>query len=261
MLRALWTAASGMEAQELNISIISNNLANVDTNGYKKSRVDFQDLLYQTIRAPGAPSAEDQIMPTGIEVGHGVKQAATLKIFSQGEFQLTNNPLDLVIEGDGFFQVLLPNGITAYTRAGAFKVDAQGQIVTSDGYLLQPALTIPAGATDIAVGLDGTVTVNDNGTVTNIGTIQTVRFPNPAGLKSIGKNLLLETDASGAPVPGQPHIDFGYGSIAQGYLEMSNVKAVEEMVKMIVAQRAYELNSKVIQTGDAMLQTANTLKR
>lgn len=257
----MWTAASGMSAQEYNIDTISNNLANVDTAGYKKVRTDFQDLLYQNVQNAGAPVSEDLRVPTGIFVGHGVKIAATQRVFSQGEFQMTENPFDIVIEGEGFFQIQMPDGNIAYTRGGSFKLDSQGQLVTSNGFVVEPNITFPAGATEFTVGIDGTITANVDGTIQEIGTMNTVRFVNPAGLKAIGRNLLKETEASGAPIEGQPTITQGYGGLLQGYLEMSNVKAVEEMVKMITAQRAYELNSKVIQTSDRMLEIANTLKR
>ncbi|MCK5684938.1 flagellar basal-body rod protein FlgG [bacterium] len=261
MLRAMWTAASGMSAQEYNIDTISNNLANVDTSGYKKVRTDFQDLLYQNIQNAGAPVSADLKVPTGVFVGHGVKIAATQRVFSQGEFQMTENPFDVVIEGEGFFQIQQPDGNIAYTRGGAFKLDSQGQMVTSNGFLVEPAITFPSGATEFTIGIDGTVTANVDGSVQEIGSLSTVRFVNPAGLRAVGRNLLQETEASGTPIEGQPSITAGFGSLLQGYLEMSNVKAVEEMVKMITAQRAYELNSKVIQTSDRMLEIANTLKR
>jgi flagellar basal-body rod protein FlgG len=261
MLTALWTAASGMAAQEFNIDTISNNLANVDTTGYKKVRADFEDLLYQNIQNAGAPVSEDLKVPTGVFIGHGVKLAATQRIFTQGEFQMTDNPFDVVIEGDGFFQVEQPDGTTAYTRSGAFKIDSEGRLVTSDGFLITPAITFPPGATDFTVGMDGTVTAVIDGNQEELGNITLVRFPNPAGLKSVGRNLYVKTDSSGDPIEGQPSIDDGFGKLLQGYIETSNVKAVEEMVKMITSQRAYELNSKVIQTGDRMLEVANTLKR
>lgn len=262
MLRTLWTAATGMQAQNLNIDVISNNLANVNTVGFKRSRADFQDLLYETLRPAGVASAAGNEVPTGIQIGHGVRPVATQKIFLQGDFQHTKNQLDMAIEGAGFFQVLQPNGETAYTRAGAFKVDGEGRAVTSDGYLMTPEITIPADATAISVGADGTVSVLQAGAAeaTEIGSVELVNFINPAGLRGIGRNLMLETTASGAPIAGTPGED-GLGTIAQGFVEMSNVNVVDEMVGMITAQRAYELNSKAIQAADDMLQTAATIKR
>ncbi len=250
MIRALFTAATGMQAQQLNLDTIANNLANVNTTGFKRNRVDFQDLLYQTLR------------PAGIQVGHGTRPVATQKIWSQGNFQQTENPLDLVIEGDGFFQVTRPDGTIAYTRAGAFKRDSQGQIVNSDGYVLQPALTIPEGTTSISIGSDGTVSVITAGQSTpqQLGQIELARFMNPAGLNAIGKNLFLPTAASGQATTGTPGLD-GFGTINQGFLEMSNVSVVEEMVQMIAAQRAFEVNSKAIRSADEMLAISNNLSR
>jgi flagellar basal-body rod protein FlgG len=262
MIRTLWTAATGMQAQNLNIDVISNNLANVNTVGFKRSRADFQDLLYETLRPAGVASAAGNEVPTGIQVGHGVRPVATRRIFLQGDFQLTRNQLDMAIEGAGFFQVLQPNGETAYTRAGSFKVDGEGRVVTSDGYLMTPEITIPADASAVSIGSDGTVSVIQAGAAdaSEIGSVELVNFINPAGLSAIGRNLLLETAASGAPIAGTPGED-GLGTIAQGYVEMSNVNVVDEMVGMITAQRAYELNSKAIQAADDMLQTASTIKR
>ena len=262
MLKALWIAATGMEAQNLNIDIISNNLANVNTSGFKKDRPDFEDLMYQTIKLAGAPATSQTQVPTGIDVGQGVRPVAVQKIFSQGDYKQTNNPLDLAIEGDGFFQILLPNGDLAYTRAGAFKLDRDGRLVTADGNPLQPEITIPQDAEAISIGEDGTVSVLQPGNTapTQLGQIQLVRFINPAGLKSLGRNLFMPTDSSGEPILGVPG-ENGFGTIAQGYLEMSNVSVVEEMVNMILAQRAYEINAKAIQTADEMLQMANNIKR
>lgn len=262
MLRSLWIAASGMEAQTLNIDVISNNLANVNTAGFKRSRADFQDLLYQTLRAPGSSSSTGTEVPTGIQLGQGVRPVAVQKLFLQGDYQQTQNELDMAIEGNGFFQVMQPNGEVAYTRSGAFKLDSEGRVVTSDGYALDPEITVPTDATGIYIGTDGTVSVMQPGNTeaSEIGTIELARFPNPAGLQSIGRNLLLPTTASGAAVTGTAGED-GFGTIAQGFLEMSNVSVVEEMVNMIVAQRAYEINSKAIQTSDEMLQLANNVKR
>lgn len=262
MIRALWTAATGMRAQQLHIDVIANNLANVDTVGFKKTRVDFQDLMYQTLRPPGADSTTTTKIPTGIQVGLGVRTAALEKIFLQGNFKQTGNPFDIAIEGKGFFRVQLPNGELAYTRAGAFKLDDQGRIVTSDGYPLDPIITIPQDAIDVSIGEDGTVSVLQPGatTYTQVGQIILVDFANPAGLRAIGRNLFRETDTSGAPIEGTPGQD-QFGTLAQGYVESSNVDVVEEMVNLIVAQRAYEANSKAIQTGDDMLRIANELKR
>ena len=262
MIRALWSAASGMLAQELNIDTISNNLANVNTTGFKRSRVDFQDLMYQSFRTAGAMAAGGTQIPTGIQVGHGSRPVATQKIFSQGDFMQTEAPLDMVIEGDGFFPVLLGDGTIAYTRAGAFKQDGQGRVVTSDGYLLQPGITIPASATDISISSDGTVeiTLPNANAPQQVGVIQLAKFANPAGLESIGRNLFAETTASGAAIMGNPGSN-GFGTIAQGVLEMSNVKLVEEMVNLIVAQRAYEISSKSIQAADEMLGIANNIRR
>lgn len=262
MIRSLFTAATGMAAQQLNIDVITNNLANVNTAGFKKSRVDFQDLLYQTIRPAGVVEAQGAQVPTGIQVGLGTRPAAIQKIFSQGDFQQTNNPLDLVVEGDGFFQIQLPNGDTAYTRDGGFKIDGQGRIVTSDGYPLMPEITIPAEATSISIGSDGTVSISLPGQSApqEIGNIQLAKFANPAGLMNMGRNLFTQSAASGEAVVDTPGMN-GLGGIADQMLEMSNVNVVEEMVNMITAQRAYEINSKAIQTSDEMLSTANNLRR
>lgn len=261
MMRALWSAASGMVAQQLNVDTIANNLANVNTAGYKRQRVDFQDLLYQTIHSPGTPVADGVQLPTGIQVGLGTRAAATTKVFTQGTFQETGNPLDLVIEGDGFFQVLTPNGDLAYTRAGAFKLDSNNNIVTPDGYQLEPALAIPANAESISVGADGTVAVTLAGETDpqSVGQISVARFANPAGLRNIGHSLYAVTAASGNAEVGAPGTD-GRGFIAQGVLELSNVQVVEEMVNMITAQRAYEANSQAIKVADDMLRTANNAR-
>ncbi|HHU51966.1 MAG TPA: flagellar basal-body rod protein FlgG [Firmicutes bacterium] len=262
MIRALWTASSGMNAQQLNIDTVANNLANVNTTGFKKSRLEFQDLLYQTIRGAGAVTAQGTMIPTPLQVGHGVRPVASTRIFEQGDTTQTGNALDLLIEGDGFFQVEMPDGTTAYTRSGSFKIDSEGRIVTADGYILQPELVVPEDANSIIIATDGTVSVMLTGEdyPDEIGQIELVRFLNPEGLTSIGKNFYRMTPASGDPQYGTPGLD-GLGEIAQGYLEMSNVKIVEEMVNMIVAQRAYEVNSKAIQASDEMLQTANNLRR
>ncbi len=263
MIRSMWSAASGMQAQSTNIDVISNNLANVSTTGFKRSRADFQDLLYETVRPAGAASsAAGTMVPTGIQVGHGTRTVAVSKSFLQGDYQRTDNDLDLAIEGEGLFQVTQPNGEAAYTRSGAFKLDGEGRVVTSDGYLLDPEITVPEGTLGITVAADGTVSVRQGqgGEIAEIGSLTLVRFINPAGLNSIGKNLYQSTQASGDPVTGTPGEE-GMGSISQGFIEMSNVKVVDEMVNMISAQRAYEVNSKTIKTADDMLAIANQLKR
>jgi flagellar basal-body rod protein FlgG len=262
MIRSLWTAATGMSAQTMNIDVTANNLANVSTNGFKKSRAEFQDLLYETIRPAGAASSDSTQVPSGIQVGHGTSPSAVNKVFLQGDLQETRNELDLAIEGDGFFQIVHPNGETVYTRDGAFKVDSDGRMVNADGYLLEPEITIPSDTLAISIEIDGTVEVMLAGqtTPTQIGTIDLARFVNPAGLHSIGRNLYLPTSASGDAMIGTAGQD-GFGTIAQGYLEGSNVSVVEEMVSMIVAQRAYESNSKAIQASDDMLKMANNLVR
>lgn len=261
MMRALWTASTGMIAQQTNIDNISNNLANVSTTGFKKSRIDFQDLMYQTVRQAGATSGADTQLPTGLQVGLGVKEAAIQKVYTMGNLQSTGNDLDMAIQGDGFFQITMPDGTLAYTRDGSFKKDSQGRVVTSEGYLVEPQITIPEGSSDLAVASDGTVTVtNADGDIEDLGQLEIAQFINPAGLESLGGNLLKETEASGDPVVVVPGEE-GSGTIIQKYVEMSNVQVVEEMVNMIVAQRAYEVNSKAVTTSDEMLETANNLKR
>jgi len=264
MMRAMFTAATGMNAQQLNVDTVANNLANVNTTGYKKSRADFQDLLYQTLRQPGAQTAAGVEMPVGVQVGHGVRTSAVSKVFLQGNVIKTENELDLVIQGKGFFQVLLPTGEVAYTRDGSFKRDSTGSIVTADGYPLQPAITIPEDDLGITVSSDGVVSATQPGSPdpVNLGTIELALFPNAAGLDArYGRNLFLETTASGAPVTGEPGGSEGAGTIDQGYLENSNVQVVEEILALIIAQRAYEANSNVIKTSDNMLQMANTMRR
>jgi len=262
MSRALSIAASGMQAQSLNIDVISNNLANVSTTGFKRSRADFQDLLYQNIRAAGAASSSENQVPTGIQLGQGTRPVATQKIFIQGNYQNTGNELDIAIEGSGFFQIMQPNGEIAYSRSGAFKLNSEGKIVTSDGYPLEPEISIPSNSVSVTIGMDGTVSALKAGEVssTEIGTIELAQFPNQAGLSSIGRNLYLKTEASGDETIGTAGKD-GRGTLSQGNLEMSNVSVVDEMVNMITAQRAYEINSKSIQAADEMLQMANNLKR
>ena len=262
MLRALSIAATGMQAQALNVDVIANNLANVNTVGFKKGRADFQDLLYQTLRAPGSESSEGTTVPTGIQLGQGTRPAAVQKIYEQGNYEYTRNELDMAIEGEGFFQILQPNGETAYTRNGSFKLDGEGRIVNSDGYLLEPEISIPVDSMTLSIGSDGTVSVVQSGEAesTVLGTINLVKFANPAGLNNLGRGLSVPTSASGAAQDGTAGED-GFGTISQGYLEMSNVSVVDEMVNMITAQRAYEVNSKAISTADEMLQMANNLKR
>jgi flagellar basal-body rod protein FlgG len=251
-----------MHAQQLTLDVISNNLANVQTAGFKRSRVDFQDLVYEILQAPGAASAQGQEVPSGFQVGHGSRAVATQRLFVKGDLQQTGNSLDLAIEGDGFFQVQLPSGDTGYTRSGAFKKNSQGQLVTSDGFAVQPQISIPPDAISVSVGVDGTVSVLQAGQAQaqTVGSIELVRFINPAGLQSQGRNLFIPTQASGDATPGAPGSD-GLGTLLQGFVEGSNVNVVEEMVGMIVTQRAYEINSRAIRTADEMMQTANNLVR
>ena len=262
MMRALWTAASGMQGQQKSIDVVANNLANVNTTGFKRSRPDFQDLMYQNLKSTGSPATSATQVPTGIQIGLGSRLAAVTKIFTAGDFTQTGNELDLAIEGDGFFPITLPDGSTGYSRAGALKRDSTGQIVTPDGNPLSPSITIPTNATKINVGSDGTVSIQSAGqsASTTVGNIQLSTFANPSGLSSQGKNVYLPTDASGTATAGTPGQN-GVGTIAQGMLEMSNVNVAEEMVNMIVGQRAYEINSKAVTASDEMLQTANNLKR
>jgi flagellar basal-body rod protein FlgG len=262
MIRAMRTAASGMYAQKLNVDNISNNLANVSTTGFKKAKVEFQDILYQVYRMAGATSQEGAQVPVELQIGYGARAVATQRIFSQGDLTSTGNPLDVAVDGDGFISIELPDGTTAFTRDGAFKLSNEGQLVTSDGYPLSSAITIPAEAQEVSIGVDGTVTVRNAGEteVTDVGQVLLAKFLNPAGLHSIGRNLYTQTTASGDFVEGVPGQE-GLGQIKQGYLEMSNVETVEEMVNLIIAQRAYEVNSKAIQTAEDMTQIANNLKR
>lgn len=249
-----------MEAQQLNLDVISNNLANVNTTGFKRSKIEFQDLLYDTTRSAGAEQSGGNQLPTGLQIGHGSRAVATSKIFTEGELTSTGAPLDMAIQGDGFFQVTMPDGTLAYTRDGAMKTSATGQITTSDGLSVQSGFQpIPVGTTAITISPDGVVTTATSSGTTNFQ-VQLVRFANPSGLQSIGRNLYVETPASGTPETGTPN-EAGFGSLQQGYLEMSNVKVVEEMVNMIVAQRAYEVNSKAVQASDEMMQQSNNLRR
>jgi flagellar basal-body rod protein FlgG len=262
MIKAMRTAASGMAGQQMNVDNIANNLANVNTTGFKRSKLEFQDVLYQNFRRAGSVTAIGTETPVGLSIGYGTKPSATVREFSTGDLAQTGNPLDMAIEGDGFFQIQMPDGTTAYTRDGTFKLSADGRVVTSEGYFLLPEITIPEDTLSIAVGNDGTIQVMQFGqdVATDLGQFELARFINPAGLAAIGRNLLIRTSASGDPatdIPGQG----GLGQINQGYVEMSNVRVVDEMVNMIVAQRSYEMNSKAIQTADDMSAIANNLKR
>ncbi|WP_028448605.1 MULTISPECIES: flagellar basal-body rod protein FlgG [Chitinibacter] len=255
MMRSLWTAKTGMDAMTFNIDVVSHNLANVNTNGYKRERAVFEDLMYQTLRQAGGASSQQTSLPTGVYVGTGAQVVATVRNHSVGNLQRTEGALDLAINGDGFFQIALPDGTTGYTRDGAFQVNSQGTIVTSSGYELSPAIQVPQGTTKVTVAADGTVSaiVNNNAAApVQIGNIQTATFINPPGLESMGGNLYRETVASGAPTVGQPGTN-GLGAINQGYTETSNVNATEELINMIQAQRAFEMNSRSVTTTDQML--------
>lgn len=260
MIRSLWTGTTGMHSQQLNIDVISNNLANVSTTGFKKSRADFQDLLYQTLKVPGSQSSADTQSPTGILVGLGVKPAAVSKVFSQGDLIQTLNELDVAIEGEGFLQVEMPDGNTGYTRSGALKRDSTGRITTSDGYPILPSITIPDGSRQITISESGIVSaiVGSATTSTQLGNLELTTFTNNSGLSAIGKNLFTETAASGTAQTGTPGVN-GVGTLLQNYLEGSNVNIVEELASMITTQRAYEINSKSIQTSDEMMKTTNNL--
>lgn len=263
MIRALYTAASGMMAQETNLDNVANNLANSSTAGFRRRRIQFEDLVYQNLVMPGAAASQQTTMVAGLQVGLGTRTAASEVIQLQGDFSQTGNPLDLTIQGQGFFQVLLPDGETAYTRAGSFHLDAQGNLVTQDGNSVQPAVTIPPGATSVTVAQDGTISVTLPGQTAaqQVGSLQLALFNNPGGLNSTGGNLFLATTASGDPVIGTPGGSEGLGSIQQGMLEQSNVSVVDEFVQMIVAQRSYEANSRVVNSADQMLQDINQLGR
>lgn len=254
MIPALWVSKTGLAAQDMNLTTISNNLANVSTTGFKRDRAEFQDLLYQIRRQPGAQSTQDSQLPSGLQLGTGVRIAGTQKIFTQGSLQTTEQPLDLAINGRGFFQILMPDGTVSYTRDGSFHLNSDGQIVTSQGYPLEPAIVLPAQVQTFTVGEDGTASVTTFGNPAPqvIGNIQTADFVNYGGLQAIGNNLFLETAASGAPQVGTPGLT-GLGNVLQNTLENSNVSVVEELVDMITTQRAYEMNSKVISTADSML--------
>ncbi len=261
MLRSLYTAATGMEAQQLKLDTISNNLANASTTGFKKTRAEFEDMLAETVRSAGAPLPNGGNAPAPLEVGLGVKPAATTRSFSQGDLLNTQNPLDVALEGTGFLQVQRPDGSTAYTRAGNLRIDGEGRLTTQRGELLIPHMTVPRDATKLTIQPDGTVLAQISGRedAAELGTIELAMFQNPGGLESIGGNLLVESAASGEVILARPG-EHGAGSLSQGYLEGSNVKAVEEMIDMISTQRSYELNSKVIQTADQMLQRLTNLR-
>lgn len=261
MMRALYTAASGMKAQQMNLDITSNNLANVNTSGFKAFRAEFQDLHYQTLRQPGAQITANVTSPEGTQIGMGTLVAGTPRSFVQGDFQLTENPMDLAIQGDGFFRIIMPDGSFAYTRDGSFKLDSNGTIVTKDGFNLDPSISVDQNASNVSIGSDGTVSQTVNGNTTVAGQIQLVRFVNPVGLETIGRNLYRATPAAGTEIVGVAGTDAGFGTIAQGILEHSNVRVADEMIRMIVSMRAYEANSKAIQTADEMLQVANNSKR
>lgn len=255
MNKALWIAKTGLEAQQNRMAVISNNLANVNTNGFKKDRAIFNDLLYQNVRQVGAQSSQDTQLPSGLQLGTGVRTVATEKVHTQGNIVQTENSLDVAIQGRGFLQILMPDGTIAYTRDGSFKMDSTGQMVTANGYLLEPSVTIPEDALSVTVGSDGVVSALLPGAAapTQLGNIQLADFVNPTGLQSIGDNLYLESAASGSPTTGTPGLN-GLGTLVQGALESSNVNVVEELVNMIESQRAYEMNSKAISTSDQMLR-------
>lgn len=263
MFRSLFTAASGMQAQQFNLDTIANNLANASTAGFRRRRLQFQDLLYQNLVMPGTAATQQTTVAAGLQIGLGSRSAASEIIQLQGDLSATGNPLDLTIEGQGFFQVQMPTGETAYTRSGTFHMDAQGNVVTADGNPMEPSITIPQGATSITIGSDGTVSATLSGqqAAQQVGNIQLALFANPGGLNSVGKNLFLSTTASGDPVLGTPGGTEGLGAIQQGYLEQSNVSVVDEFIQMIVAQRSYEANSRVVRAADEMFQLVNNLGR
>jgi flagellar basal-body rod protein FlgG len=263
MIRALYSAASGMTAQQLNVDNIANNLANANTTGYKTRRAQFQDLLYQNMIQPGAAASQQSTVPAGLQLGLGTRSSSNEIIFTQGNFAQTGNPLDMVIQGNGFFQVLQPSGQLAYTRDGSFQLDQNGSIVTANGNLLQPQITVPANAQSVTIATDGTVSYLQPGqaSTTKAGQIQIAGFQNPAGLNSLGQNLYQPTDASGAAIVGAPGGQDGFGTLLQGYTEQSNVSIVQEFINLIVAQRAYEANSKVVKAADEMYQQVNNLKQ
>lgn len=255
MIRSLWISKTGLDAQQIQMDTISNNLANINTNGFKRSNAVFEDLLYQTLRQPGAQSSQQTQLPSGLQVGTGVRAVAAERIFTQGNLQQTGNSTDLAIDGLGFFQVLMPDGTTAYSRDGAFQLNSTGQLVTSSGYVVQPSITIPINAQSVTIAKDGTVSVTQAGSTSpvQVGSIQLATFINPAGLQAQGENLYLQTASSGSPSVSSPGTN-GTGTLNQGYVETSNVNVVEELVNMIQTQRSYEINSKAITTSDQMLQ-------
>ena len=263
MVRALYSAASGMTAQQLNIDNIANNLANANTTGYKSRRAQFQDLLYQNMVAPGSSAGQSTVVPSGLQLGLGTRAVSNEVVFQQGSFSSTNNPLDLVIQGNGFFQIQQANGNLGYTRNGSFQLNSTGSLVTSDGNLLQPQVTIPPAAQSVNIAADGTVSYTLAGQTQsqNAGQITLANFQNPAGLNSLGGSLFTPTDASGAAIVGTPGGAEGVGTIMQGYVEQSNVSVVDEFINMITAQRAYEANSKVVKAADEMYQQVNNLKQ
>lgn len=261
-MRSLDIGATGMLAQQMNVDVISNNIANMTTNGYKRQRVDFKDLIYQNIKKPGATSSDvGTILPSGLQLGLGVKVASVYRVHEQGPLQITENPLDLAITGDGFFQIQQPDGEIAYTRSGVFQIDDQGQIVTTEGFLLEPNIVVPQNALAVEVNQSGEILAQIDGQVAmqNLGQIELATFINPSGLEAVGDNLFIETEASGAAITGTPATD-NFGTIRQKALETSNVNVVEEITKLITAQRAYELNSNVISTSDEMMQTVTQLR-
>lgn len=260
MIRSLWIAKTGLDAQQTNLDVISNNLANTSTNGFKRSRAVFEDLLYQTMRQPGALSSQQTTIPSGLMLGTGVRPVSTEHVFTQGNLQQTGNPLDIAINGQGFFQIQMPDGTLAYTRDGAFQKDSTGQMVTSSGYPLSPPVTIPSNALTVTISRDGIVSITQPGTTasTQVGTIQLATFVNNGGLQSVGENLFVETVSSGTPTPNTPGLN-GAGLLNQTYVETSNVNVAEELVNMIQTQRAYEMNSKAVSTSDQMLARLSQL--
>ncbi|MBW3539800.1 MAG: flagellar basal-body rod protein FlgG [Planctomycetes bacterium] len=263
MMRALFTSANGMRAHETVVDNTANNIANVDTTGFKRSQVEFQDLFYQTVRAPGTLGATGLEIPTGIQIGSGVKVVGITKIFTEGVLENTGNPLDVAIEGDGFFRILLPNGEFRYTRDGSFRIDSEGQLVTADGFFIQPPITLPNDTISVTIGTDGTVSVVSAGapdTAVVVGNLTLVRFVNPAGLRAEGRNLFSQTEASGPPIESTPGQD-GLGFLQQGFLERSNVEVVSELIQLITAQRAFEASQRAVLTSDRMLETANAMVR
>jgi flagellar basal-body rod protein FlgG len=260
MIRALWTSASGMEAQQMNLDVIANNLANVNTSGFKKSSIQFQEMMYDTSKFSGASTTDASTTPTGVQVGYGAKPVATERNFTQGILQQTGNTYDVAIQGQGFYKITMPDGTSAYSRDGSFLVNSDGQLVTNQGYLVAGVGQISPQATNVAIGSDGTISATVNGAAVKISPITISNFPNPEGLNSLGNNLYTQTEASGNAVDGQTPGQNGMGTLSQGYIETSNVQVVEEMVNMIQAQRAYEINSKCIQASDDMMGMANNMR-